>query len=233
MCAPPWTDEGTKYDQTVGLAAGPWGTPDHAAGGSADGKVRGNWERTIGLFRTSDSYIVQSRSWLPDSVGGVLWWGPHAAPYTVYLPFAAGMGALPPCTLGTPAALEKDTLFWGVRYLANYAQLKRNHMIVEIDAYQARQHAQALATIKAADASDGSPASLKRLYEAHASTALAELWDLNDALMFKYADGYITTVTPSGGLSVRGEPYPDWWLKEVGYDQGGPPPVPPPAVEWV
>ena len=124
--------EGTPFDQTVGLAAGPWGTPDHVAGGSASGKVKGNWERTIGLYRTSDSYIVQSRSWLPDASGGILWWGPHSAPYTVYVPFAAGMPALPNATLGHPAALQKATLFWAVRYLANLAQLKRSHMIVAI-----------------------------------------------------------------------------------------------------
>ena len=60
--------EGTAYDQTVGLAAGPFGTPDHVSGGSAGGKVVGNWERTIGLYRTSDSHIVQSRHWLPSAV---------------------------------------------------------------------------------------------------------------------------------------------------------------------
>ena len=54
--------EGTPYDGTAGLAAGAWGTPDHVVAGSAGGAVKGNWERTIGLFRTSDSYIVQSRS---------------------------------------------------------------------------------------------------------------------------------------------------------------------------
>ena len=206
--------EGSEFDQTVGLAAGPWGTPDHAVAGSADGKVKGNWERTIGarrcdtaskpalrpalarrpppslacpgspdglcplsrlplltrrplpslacrcspdgrpppacarrvpgLFRTSDSYIVQSRSWLPDAVGGVLWWGAHAAPYTLYVPFAAGMQRLPACTLGTPAALDRSTLFWGVRYLYNYAQLKRDKMIGTINALQDSFHAKAL-----------------------------------------------------------------------------------------
>jgi dipeptidase len=54
--------EGTQFDQTVSIAAGPFGTPDHVASGPASGSnVTGNWERTIGLWRTSDTTIVQSR----------------------------------------------------------------------------------------------------------------------------------------------------------------------------
>ena len=218
--------EGTQFDQTNTSAAGPWGTPDHVAGGSKGGTVKGNWERTIGLYRTSDSYIVQSRSWLSNGAGGIIWYGPHAAPYTSYVPLAAGMFKLPPVTLGHPATLEKKSLFWAVRYLANYAQLKRNHMIKEIDAYQTSQHTAALKVVARADKTDGSPAALYNLYGTHADEVMKQLWDLNDGLMFKYADGYTTVVTPDGKLSVTSEPYPDWWLKEVGYGDG-PPPVPP------
>jgi len=226
--------EGTQFDQTVTHAAGPWGTPDHVYGGSAGGKVKGNWERTIGLYRTSDSFIVQSRAWLPASVGGVLWWGPHAAPYTAYVPLAAGMGALPDCTLGHPAALSKPTLFWAVRYLANYAQLKRNHMITEIDAYQSKQHTAGLALVASVDAKANgtSPATLQADFSAHANKVLADLWALSDALMFKYADGYINTINAKGELHVASESYPDWWLNEVDY-KDGPPPVPPKLMEWV
>ena len=80
-------------------------------------------QRTIGLFRTSDSYIVQSRGWLPNALGGLIWFGAHAAPCTAYVPLAAGMAALPSVTLGHPAALEKRTLFWAIRYLANLVQV--------------------------------------------------------------------------------------------------------------
>lgn len=66
------------------LAGGAYGTPDRFGGST--GGVSGNWERTIALYRTSDSYIVQSRSWLPDEVGGVLWYGPLSAHMTVYTP---------------------------------------------------------------------------------------------------------------------------------------------------
>jgi len=220
--------EGSEFDQTVGLAAGPWGTPDHAAGGSAGGKVKGNWERTIGLFRTSDSYIVQSRSWLPDSVGGVLWWGAHAAPYTLYVPFAAGMERLPACTLGTPAALDRSTLFWGVRYLYNYAQLKRDKMIGAINALQDSFHAKALQLQVEMDLKPANASSADGIYAAYAAqadAAVSAMASTADGLFFKYADGYVTEVTPGGGVKVTADDYPDWWLKAVGY-QHGPPPVP-------
>lgn len=232
--------EGTAFDQTVGLASGAWGTPDHVAGGSAGGKVKGNWERTIGLYRTSDSYIVQSRSWLPDATGGVLWWGPHAAPYTVYVPFLSGARALPDATLGHPAMLNKSSLFWGVRYLANIAQLKRNRMIVEIAQLQKSVHERALGLLAEVEAkaeaealvggdsrmADRVASVLERASGHLATEVVTKLWALTDHLMFKYADGYVTTVSADGALHVGSEPYPDEWLKAVGFADG-PPPVPP------
>ena len=250
--------EGTKYDGTAGLAAGPWGNPDHVSTGSKSGAVKGNWERTIGLWRTSDSYIVQSRSWLTDGKGGVLWcassqstassamphsalpprnrcpqtfsrrWGAHAAPYTVYVPFATGMRTLPSMTLGHPAKLDKTTLFWAVRYLANLAKLKHDRMYVELQSVQARLYNASLLVVSAADHSDGTADTLSKLYEANARNVLRSLWELTDELMFKYADGYINGVSPSRGndeLRVSPDYYPDWWLAKVGYTDG-PPPVP-------
>ena len=38
--------EGTKYDMTSGVAAGPWGNPDRWNDGT--GNVNGNWERSLG-----------------------------------------------------------------------------------------------------------------------------------------------------------------------------------------
>eukprot|EP01035_Chromulina_nebulosa_P016909 gene16909-22398_t len=68
------------------LAGGAFASPDRY---STYTTVSGNWERTIALYRTSDSYIVQSRSWLPDDIGGVVWFGAHAAHGTIYVPVLA------------------------------------------------------------------------------------------------------------------------------------------------
>jgi len=221
--------EGTEFDQTVGLAAGPWGTPDHVAGTSAGGKVAGNWERTIGLFRTSDSHIVQSRGWLPDEVGGVLWWGPHAAPYTVYVPLAAGMKSLPDCTLGTPAVMERTSLFWGIRYLFNYAQLKRSAMIGHIVELQQKAHAASLRLQARVDRgmgpAGGSAVKITEEYTSNANAIRDSLFTLADELLFRYADGYVNEVDAHGTFHVTTTPYPDWWLNATDYSSG-PPPVP-------
>ena len=74
-------------------------------------------------------------------------------------------------------------------------------------------------------------AALTAKFHEHASDVVHALWSLQDALMFKFADGMISTVSPSGSLHVGTEAYPDWWLKDVGYEDG-PPPVPPGSVVY-
>ena len=41
------------------------------------------------------SLVMEARSWLPDPIGGTLWFAPHAAHTSVYAPFPCGMDVLP------------------------------------------------------------------------------------------------------------------------------------------
>ena len=52
---------GSKYDMAAdgNLAAGPWGDPDRY--GTWDSPVKGNWERSIGVYRTAYAHITQVR----------------------------------------------------------------------------------------------------------------------------------------------------------------------------
>ena len=49
-------------------------------------------EFAFGKTMTIGAYLAT----VPDECGGVLWYGPYSATYTVYTPFAAGMKELPP-----------------------------------------------------------------------------------------------------------------------------------------
>ena len=89
--------------------------------------------------------VAQSRGWLPDSAGGLVWFGPHGAHATCYVPFAVGEGKLLLCVeiladlwrwlLGmealsisyrtaNPWKLSRASAYWAHRYVENLANLR-------------------------------------------------------------------------------------------------------------
>ena len=216
--------EGTAFDMTRGLAAGPFGSPDRWMPGPGEAEVPGNWERPIALFRTSDSYVIQSRKWLADDKGGVLWFGPHAAHATVFVPFTAGMTHLATeYSLGDPSSLSRASAYWAHRYVENLANLRWREMIVDIRAARDMLTERSRGLLQELDAStDLLPTQVTDKLVANARSVVLRWWRLADELMEKYADG---------NVRGRSEGYPAWWLKAVGYPSG-PPPVPPPSTDW-
>lgn len=76
--------EGSVYDLTQGLAAGPYGDPNRfdAAPTAENGLtftelIQGSYERSISLFRTSYSFVAPSRASVDDSLS-LLWFAQHA-----------------------------------------------------------------------------------------------------------------------------------------------------------
>ena len=89
--------EGTDYDMTKGVDAGPYATPNRwrPMSWEVDG-AEYTWERPISTQQTGFSFISQSRSWLPDAVGGVYWYGLDDTYTSVYIPLYAGIDRVPP-----------------------------------------------------------------------------------------------------------------------------------------
>ena len=95
---------------------GPWGNPDRWNDGS--GKVNGNWERSIGLYRTSHTHLVQARGWLPDMQGGLVWYSkrsPSALFRTLDAQSFWHAIVLPPATCHLPRCLAGDGFVCFVR----------------------------------------------------------------------------------------------------------------------
>jgi dipeptidase len=83
--------EGTVFDLTEGVAAGPYGSPDRfdwAANGNMTfaEALSGSYERAISLFRTSYSFVAVPRPSVPD-VLALLWYGQYAPSSSSYAPF--------------------------------------------------------------------------------------------------------------------------------------------------
>ena len=119
--------QGTEFDRTKGLAAGPFSCPWWPRG---SGEPYG----TIPDATGPSLAIIQSRNWLPDSIGGLTWlglggWGDGC----VYVPFYAGVTMLPEAYMsGIKTRFSWDSAYWTFNFVANWARLHYSRMMVEI-----------------------------------------------------------------------------------------------------
>ncbi|HEY0312888.1 MAG TPA: C69 family dipeptidase [Allosphingosinicella sp.] len=94
--------EGTEFDLTKGVAAGPYGDPnrfvgpyDGAQNNISDEKLFGAWERAISIFCQGYITVSQARLDAPASTSGVCWFGPDVAYTTCFAPFPSKVLNLP------------------------------------------------------------------------------------------------------------------------------------------
>lgn len=82
-------------------------------------------ERTICCSRATYLQVTQSRSWLPDAVGGVVWLGydnPAATPHT---PFYCGITRMPDSYMvDGRERFRRDCAWWAFRRVSQLAQLR-------------------------------------------------------------------------------------------------------------
>lgn len=126
--------EGTPLNMTDDIGAGPnkvpyrWRPMDF----EVDGKTYCN-ERAIATQQTGWSFVSQSRDWLPDPVGGVLWFGTDDTNTSVYMPFYCSMTEIPAqLKEGDINTFDMDANFWMTNWVANQAYNRYDLMIPDI-----------------------------------------------------------------------------------------------------
>jgi len=218
--------EGTPFDTTKGLAAGPFGTPDRYAtvGVQGDPGV-GNWERTVSIFRSSHTVVATANAALPKEVAGTMWYGPADSSKTVFVPMMVAMGEPPrEYVLGRQADIDRNSAYWAHRYVQNLAQIRYSAMIEDIrassKAWEARGAALVEQIVQAVTRSPSGASRIKPLLDAHSAEVLAATWKLADDLMVKYADGYLTLPQKDGSTVSKPLGYPTQWLEAVGFTEG-------------
>jgi len=178
--------------------------------------IKGNWERSIGLFRTSLTHVAQSKR---TGQGSLIWFGPHASAGTVFVPIMAKSTAVPkPYFDADPSTLSKNSAYWAHRYVFNAAKIKYSYAMQDVRTMQARLEAEGAALVAHIDSTtrDITPEMLNELQAGHAAKVLSNWWSLPDTIIEKYSDGWLKSETALG--------YPNWWLAAVGYPTGPPPP---------
>ncbi|MBP5614624.1 MAG: C69 family dipeptidase, partial [Bacteroidales bacterium] len=103
-------------------------------------KVNGGWhqygERCIAVRFTVYGTIIQCRDWLPDEIGGLLWFALDNVASSVYVPIYAGVTDLP-STYKTDARLtgfSKEAAWWGFNRVGTLAMQRWGDMRRDIEA---------------------------------------------------------------------------------------------------
>ncbi len=214
--------EGTPYDMSKGVDAGPFNSPYRwrPLGWELDG-VSYEWERPVSTQQTAFSFVSQSRSWLPDAVGGINWQGVDDAYTTCFVPFYCSVSEVPEVyRTGDLQKFSWNSAWWVFNFVANYANLKYSYMIKDIQKVQGDLEGIAIssqpAVEKAAIELYNSDPDLMERYltnycNAHAEYVIREWIRLGESLITKYNDGY---VKDENGRA-RGVGYPEEWLRRV------------------
>lgn len=220
--------EGTPMDMTKDVGAGPfvlpyrWRPLTWKLEDTKDAPEYFN-ERAVSTQQTAYSFIAQSRSWMPNPIGGVLWFGVDDTYSTVYIPMYCGIKKVPrsfEVGNGTFEEFTWESGFWVFNFVSNYAYSRYCDMIKDIQVVQQELEGKFLADQseidKAALALYKTAPELARDYLTNYSTEQGDMvvkkWKkLGESLIFKYLDG---NVKDANG-NVTHPPYPTSWYKKI------------------
>ncbi len=229
--------QGTELDKTLDPGAGPFGSPFrfNPLYWEYDGKKYFN-ERSIEVVQTGFSFIAQSRSWLPNAIGGIIWFGVDDTNSTVYTPFYCSISEVPieyRVGNGDILTYSDNAAFWVFNRLAHFKYLYYNRVIDDIQSVQNE-----LETVYQEQVNYADNQALNLLTESPAK-AIAYLTDfsnqaghntvarwkeLSNYLLVKYLDSNVKQVDENGQflrnpygypLKPKQPGYPDSWKKAV------------------
>ncbi len=92
-------------------------------------------ERTIACARATYVTVTQSRNWLPDAVGGVVWLGYDNPCTTPHIPFYCGITTMPASYMvDGRAGYRADCAWWTYRKISQLCGLRYQEMVKDVTA---------------------------------------------------------------------------------------------------
>ena len=128
--------EGTPLDITQDLGAGPWSMPYRPSPLSfkVDGVEYFN-ERPISTQQTAFTFVSQMRSWMPNAVGGVLWFGTDDANMAVFTPVYCCTNDVPECydvNTADAVTFSEKSAFWLFNMVSNMVYPRYSALIGDL-----------------------------------------------------------------------------------------------------
>ena len=193
--------EGTEFDMLKGYAAGPFGTKlRHSPLGFKVDTVEYMHERPVATQQTGFTFVAQMRSWLPDHIGGILWFGVDDAASNIYVPMYCGITQIPACyniKNGSLLEYSSTSAFWIYNGVANFAYGKYSFMMPDIKKVQTKWESDFNLLVPAIDkvavslSKEDARVFLTNFSVTQAENSTASWKKLGEYLLVKYMDGNI------------------------------------------
>lgn len=237
--------EGTPMDMTQDIGAGGnalpyrWRPMDF----EYEGKTYTN-ERAIATQQTGFWFVGQSRSWLPDMIGGIIWFGTDDAATSCLTPIYTNVTEVPECFAegnGSMVEYSPTSAFWMCNRVANACYRMYNVMAptvrAKIDAFEnAQAEAVKEVDLKAMEQfAAGDSEQVKKIltdYSVNTAQQMFQDWtDLEILLLLKYMDGNVKGQNPDGSFidnvydksipgAISNPGYTDKWKESVVREHG-------------
>eukprot|EP00930_Biecheleria_cincta_P004181 TRINITY_DN105075_c0_g1_i1.p1 TRINITY_DN105075_c0_g1~~TRINITY_DN105075_c0_g1_i1.p1 ORF type:complete len:695 (-),score=114.80 TRINITY_DN105075_c0_g1_i1:44-2128(-) len=212
------TYEGTEFDMSQGILAGPFGSPFPREGGN--NSRLGQIPRGISIARTLYSVVGQSRLYKQP----VVWLAADSPVASVYVPFypAAGEKHATAYSTGTMGNFTRESAWWAFDFVANWASNTNwrhatTNFIFPLREKLQRMLLEDIASIEARAEKEGSLTLLGE-WQMHAQQAVVDRWwRLADELVVAYNDGFFNDASHDKfGVGLG---YPEWWAQQIGFNQ--------------
>lgn len=236
---------GTQFDMTQDVGAGPYNCPYRwrpMTWSIINGKDTANYvhERAISTQQTGFSFITEARSWLPNHIGGINWFGVDDTYLTVYTPMYCGITSVPKSFAVGTGSMTKfswESAFWVFNFVSNWTYTRWSDMIVDVQKEQKLiedMFAKGTAHIelKIAELVKTRPNDVDKVltdYSNQQGDFVTARWrKLGEYLLVKYMDGNVKPdkdkvfIENGHGQPVQpGHPaYPDEWYRRIAKDRG-------------
>ncbi|HRR11678.1 MAG TPA: C69 family dipeptidase, partial [Tenuifilum sp.] len=160
-------------------------------------------ERVTATQQTGFSFIAQMRSWLPNPIGGIFWFGVDDAASTVYVPIYCGISRVPESYSegnGDMLTYSPTSAFWVFNRVAHFAYLRYDLIMKDVKKLQDELENKFEAYTPAIDAAalklweNNTNLAIEFLtdYSVNTANSTVQKWnDLSNWLLVKYIDGNV------------------------------------------
>ena len=158
------------------------------------------YERTICCARSTYLQITQSRDWLPDPIGGVVWLGYDNPATTPHTPFYCGISQMPQSyMIDGREKFRRDCAWWAFRRVSQLALFRWQEMTLDIEKVWQKIEGQAFADQpkieqEALRLFQKSPKKARKFLTKYcqdmANQAVDRYWLLGDELWSKYTNKF-------------------------------------------